>query len=148
MKRLLVLFLILNATSLFCQTKKFTGAWTKINTTYAFEFDLTLNIKEGNKVEGNFLWKVVQYDENNELSQNYYQNKIGKTATEYVKGTYIPSTRKYHLKGYKKDDPHNIIGIDTYEISEDKTGNIGGTTNANGTWLGRINGRKVEINFL
>jgi hypothetical protein len=52
------------------------------------------------------------------------------------------------LKGYKKDDPDHIIGIDTYEIKVDKSGNIGGTTNANGTWLGRINGKQVEINFL
>ena len=51
-------------------------------------------------------------------------------------------------KGYKKDDQHSIIGIDTYELTEDKKGNIGGPTNANGSWKGRINGRSVEFNFL
>lgn len=148
MRKILFLIFILNATTLFCQTKNFTGVWTKVKTTYTFEFDLTLDIKEQDKVEGYFKWTVVQYDKNNPLSKNYYQNKIGKTATEYIKGTYAPSQNKYYLKGYKKDDPDNIIGIDTYEIKVDKSGNIGGTTNANGTWLGRINGKQVEINFL
>ena len=148
MRKILVLILLFNAATLFCQTKHFTGDWTKINTTYSFEFDLTLNIKEDNKVEGYFHWKVVQYDKKNKLSQDYYENKIGKTATEYVSGTYIPSEQKYYLKGYEKDDPHSIIGIDTYEITEDKKGNIGGPTNANGSWQGRINGRLVEFNFL
>jgi hypothetical protein len=148
MKRFLVLIILLNTTALFGQTKKFIGIWTKVNTTYSFEFDLTLKIKEGNKVEGYFLWKVVEYDRNNLFSEYHYQNRIGKTAKEYVKGTYEPSADKYLLKGYKKDDPHSIIGIDTYEITEDKKGRIGGTTNANGTWLGRINGRQVEIHFL
>ena len=133
MKRFLVLIILLNATTLFGQKKIFTGVWTKINTTYSFEFDLFLKIKEGNKVEGYFLWKVVQYDKNNKFSENHYQNRIGKTAKEYVKGTYNPSAGKYHLKGYKKDDPHSIIGIDTYEITEDKKGRIGGTSNTNGT---------------
>lgn len=148
MKKFIILFLILNTTALFCQTKKFTGVWTKINTTYTFEFDLILNIKEGNKVEGYFLWKVIQYDTKNQLSKNHYQNKIGSTATEYIKGIYTPSNGKYTLKGYKKDDPNSIIGIDTYEITEDKAGNIEGTTNANGTWLGRIKGKLAEINLL
>ena len=148
MRKLLILLFILNATTLICQTKTFTGVWTKINTTYSFEFELNLEIKEANKVEGYFIWKVVQYDEKNQLSQNYYQDKIGKTAREYVKGTYTPSSGKYRLKGYKKDDPDNIIGIDTYELTEDKVGNIEGTTNANGKWLGRIKGKQAETYLL
>jgi len=148
MKKVLLFILILNASTVFCQTRKFSGVWSKVHTTYNFQFDLTLNIKEGNTVEGYFIWKVIQYDKNNKLSQIHYQNKIGTTAIEYVKGTYAPSAGKFNLRGYKKDDPNNIIGIDIYEITEDKKGNISGTTNANGTWLGRINGKELEIELL
>lgn len=148
MKNLFLLILLSFSTSLLSQTQQFNGSWTKINTTYQFDFDLILKINSSNQVEGYFIWKVIKYDEKNILSKNHYEKKINHTAKEYVRGTYYPSKKEYVLKGYKKDDPHNIIGIDTYNLKIDKNGDFGGTTNANGSWLGRINGKQLEMEVL
>lgn len=148
MKNLLIIVFLLSVHTLFCQTKQFKGTWTKINTTYIFEFDLILKINKTNQVEGYFNWKVVQSDEKDSFMQEYYEPRLGKTAKEYVKGTYDPVKGVYKLRGCKKDDPHQIIALDTYELAEDKAGDVGGKTFANGTWLGRINGKEVEMDLL
>ena len=148
MKNLFLILLLLNVTTLFSQTNHFNGTWTKIDTTYEFDFELVLNEKGSNRVEGYFTWKVVRYDENSTFSKQYYEKKMGRTGKEYVKGTYNHAEGVYKLKGYKKHDPHAIIGLDTYNLKLDDNGEIGGTTNANGTWLGRIWGSKVKIDLL
>ena len=80
-----------------------------------------------------------EYDEYDDASREYYSDKLGLTAKEYVKGTFDPAKNEYYLTGYKKDDPNLIIGIDTYRLKVDEYENIGGTTKANGSWKGRIN---------
>ena len=128
------------------QTKYFQGNWTKLGTTYDFQFELTLHVARNNQVKGVFHWTFVQYDENFSPSKDYYESKLGLTAKEYVRGTYDPKTKQYILKGYKKDDPHQIIGLDLYRIKEDGTGNnIGGDTRAHHTWQGRINGKRIQV---
>jgi len=148
MRLLILTLLIFSSTASFGQTKTYNGTWTKITTTYAFDFDLILNVNAANQVEGYFIWKAVHYDEFNILSKEYYEDKLGMTAKEYVKGTYNPKEREYLLKGYKKEDPNAIIGIDTYKLQIDENGNIGGTTNANGTWMGKINSKLPELDCL
>ena len=148
MKKLFLILSLLSVTSLFSQTNHFNGTWTKINTTYEFDFELVLNVKESNRVEGYFIWKVVRADENNTFSKQYYETRMGLIGKEYVKGTYNHAKGEYILKGYKKHDPHGIIGLDTYNLKLDENGAIGGTTNANGTWLGRIWGSQVKIDLL
>ena len=148
MKNLFLILLLLSVTALFSQTQQFNGTWTKVNTTYEFEFDLILEVKTSNRVEGYFIWKLVRSDENNTLSKQYYEKKMGMTGKEYVKGTYHSASGEYILRGYKKQDPNAIIGMDTYHLKLGENGDIGGTTNANGTWLGRIKGKQVRIDLL
>ncbi len=136
----LSLFLLTSYPDAACQTQHFRGSWTRIGTNYLFDFDLHLEHGAGNQVQGHFDWKFVQYDETDEFSVSYYRNKIGATAKEYVKGTWNPTTRTYHLKGYKKDDPNAIIATDEYLLKLDSDGDIGGETKSHNTWLGRING--------
>ncbi len=143
----LFLFVLVGNISL-CQTHQYFGTWTKINTTYQFDFDLTLEVKDANQVEGYFNWKLVHYDENNMLSKKYYEKKIDMTAIEYVKGTYDESKGEYVLKGYEKRDPNAIIGTDTYHLKISNNGNIEGTTNANGSWLGRIKGQQNKLDLM
>ena len=96
-------------------------------------------------MKGVFHWELVNYDENFPASKAYYKEKIGLQAKEYVRGTYNASTKEYILKGYKKDDPHLIIGLDLYRIKEDENGHIGGDTKTEGTWKGRINGQSPSL---
>ena len=138
-----IAFTALSFSSISAQTKHFTGNWTKIGTTYDFSFTLHLKHLHGNKVKGYFKWELVSYDENYPLSVNHYKNRIGKKAKEFVSGTYDKSTKTYHLKGYKKEDPDLIIGKDYYKIQVDENGDIGGDTRTSGTWQGRINGKYV-----
>ncbi len=129
---------------IFAQVKHFQGSWTKIGTTYVFEFDLYLNHRDNNVVTGHFDWKVVRFDEKSPQSRDYYKPKLGKTAKEFVRGTYNPTTKEYFLKGYKKDDPNWIISTDEYRLKLDEYDDISGKTKSNNTWKGRINGNAVK----
>jgi hypothetical protein len=148
----LSLFLILCSlfifNSLSGQTRHFNGTWVKAKTTYLFGFDLILKHLDGNRVEGVFVWEVVNYDENSPSSINYYKTKLGKTGKEFVMGSYSPKSKEYLLKGYRKEDPYKIIGLDVYRIKVDQNGDIGGTTKALNSWLGKINGKGVQMEVL
>ncbi len=122
------------------QMKHFHGAWTKINTTYVFEFDLHLEFKENNQVEGYFDWTILKCHEKSIMSKAYYKDKIGKSAKEYVRGTFNPTSRELLMKGYRKEDPHSIIGIDHYKLKLKENGQLEGQTKADGNWKGRIKG--------
>jgi len=126
------------------QTHLFHGSWTRVGTSYLFEFDLHLE-HTGNNVEGYFIWKFVQYDETDGFGADYYKDKIGLTAREYVHGTWNPADHSYHLKGYKKDDPNMIIALDEYLLRMDDNGDLGGDTCSHGTWLGRINANSLVL---
>ncbi len=128
-----------------CQTQLFHGTWTRLGTQYLFDFDLHLEHGAGGKVTGYFIWKFVQYDENDAFSVNYYQDKIGLTAKEYVSGTWDAATRTYQLKGYEKDDPNAIIALDEYLLKVDENGDLGGDTKSQGTWLGRIHAKRLVL---
>jgi hypothetical protein len=128
-----------------CQTHLFHGTWTRLGTVYVFEFDLQLEHGASNTVEGHFNWKFVQYDEDDAFSVSYYQDKIGLTAKEYVRGTWNPADRTYHLKGYKKDDPNAIISLDEYLLKVDGNGDLGGDTRSHDSWLGRINAKVLVL---
>lgn len=138
------LFTVVNLSA---QVRQFKGTWTKINTTYVFEFDLILK-HQGNKVEGYFIWKVIQLDENSSFSKNHYKDRIGLTGKEFIRGSWYPSTNSYKFQGYRKEDPHQIIGLDYYELQLDEFDDIGGKTSTAGSWLGRINGKLVEMDLL
>ena len=148
MKKSLLLLFLFSSTILLnpltAQIKRFTGNWTKIGTTYDFQFDLFIQHTGGNQVKAVFKWQAIAYDVNDPFSIEYYGEKIGLEAKEYVRGTYDKNTQQYILKGYKKDDPHRIIGLDLYRLNVDKNGDIGGDTRAHHTWKGRINGKAVR----
>ena len=128
-----------------CQTHLYHGTWTRLGTSYLFEFDLHLEQGKGNTVDGYFNWKFVQYDENDTFSVSYYEDKIGMTAKEYVRGTWDDATKTYHLKGYQKDDPNSIIALDEYLLKVDGNGDIEGETKSHDSWLGRINAKALVL---
>lgn len=147
MKKLLLLFFLglfcSSASQLFGQNKHFQGTWTKVGTTYVFEFDLHLEHSKDNQVTGFFKWQVTGMDDKSKFSQDHYDSRLGTTAKEFVKGTFNPATKTYKLSGYKKEDPNLIISLDHYILKIDEKGDIGGNTRAHGTWKGRINGKPV-----
>lgn len=91
------------------------GDWTSDKNTSAFtakaEFQET-----GGRVEGWIVWTLVR----SANPQKMY--KSGLTAVEYVRGTFDPPTRLMKVRGYRKDDPNNLVIYDAYNLSlsEDK----------------------------
>ena len=126
------------------QSLYFEGSWTKTGTTYEFPFQLVL-IHQENIVEGYFLWQIQELDENNSISKMYYESKLGLNAKEFVKGSYDLQNETYYLKGYKKEDPHNIISLDSYKLKISKEGIINGSTKSDGNWHGRIDGKEIRL---
>lgn len=146
-KTLFISFLLVSVCTVAAtaQIQLFHGTWTRLGTGYIFDFDLKLEHGTGNKVQGYFDWKFVQYDENDPFSVSYYKDKVGLTAREYVKGTYEPASKTYHVTGYAKDDPDTIISLDEYLLKLDSNGDIGGETSSKNTWLGRINAKSLPL---
>lgn len=68
-------------------------------------------------------------------------NKIGLTATEYVSGSFADDTGTLSLRGYRKDDPNNVlVMVDTYrlQLSPDSR-RISGSARNGGKWNARVN---------
>jgi hypothetical protein len=84
------------------------GDWNS-KTTY---FTATASFTEtGGKVSGQIVWTLQRTSNPKKL------NKVGVSATEYVQGTFNPATRMVSLRGYRKDDPNNIVILDRYNLS-------------------------------
>jgi len=64
-------------------------------------------------VEGQIRWTLK------EATREDYRGKIGLTGTEFVWGSYDASIRQLVIKGYRRDDPHVILGLDRYTLTLD-----------------------------
>lgn len=63
-----------------------------------------------------------------------YAASVELTGTEYVRGE-MKGEGFFVLAGYRKDDPHNFIGLDHYRLAVADNGLvIGGITRDNGPW--------------
>ena len=98
-----------------------------------FEAKMTLRLAADGVAEGRILWTVTKSDRAD------YKDKIGRSGTEFVWGTYDATTRELVIEGYRRDDPYVILGLDQYKLSlgqNHKT--LGGKTRTDGTWEGRL----------
>ena len=92
---------------------------------------MTLNVDvNGGAVTGSNLWKVVESP----------YPWAGKTAKEFLSGTYDSKTRVLEVAGTSKDDEENIIALDAYRLtlSEDGTSLSGNTKCNSDSW--RVSG--------
>ena len=143
-KTFLISFLFLFSLGLYAQspgasilTGKWKGEWSNDKGHY-FTFTLDLKGMPNDSISGAFTWTIVKSPWEEE------QAKLGKTAIEYFKGTYSRDTREVTFIGYKKDDPHLIIGIDTYRLTLSENNNIlEGITKNHGTWKGVFYGSRI-----
>ena len=148
MKRILLVCGILLG-SLVCSAQaggvagEWRGIWTD-PTGYVFTVTMTLETGLGCKtcaaagdgsIRGKIVWMLRKTPAN---ATPELAAKVGMTGTELVKGE-----RKGEgllvLKGYQKDDPNSIIGLDQYRLAISDNGMvIGGITNNNGSWTGQL----------
>lgn len=106
------------------------GEWSNHEGFY-FTFSLNLEEQASGLFTGAFIWRLEK------SPRSFEQPKLGTTAVEYVRGTYNTANRKLTLQGFRKDDPHQIIGIDRYELTLSENAELlAGATKDHGTWKG------------
>lgn len=116
---------------------KWEGDWSSPSGAY-LTADVTFNVNGPEQIEGQIIWTLKRTVDVKKM------DKIGYTATEYVRGRFNPSTRGISLVGYRKDDPNEVLGnLDTYRLvlSQDNQ-QISGTTRNFGRWNGRFSLRR------
>ena len=113
------------------------GEWTsKSSVGYLFKFKMNLKVDDKLQVTGQINWTQLKSPS---------KRNDGKSAVEHIKGSIDKETGLVHVKGFKKDDPQNVIALDEYKITIDQSGSgFNGKTSSHGTWKGLITGKKVE----
>lgn len=108
---------------------EWSGNWNSpTGSTYSAKVTLE-KLDANDKCEGKIDWTLE--DSKNPLRIS----KIGKQATELVRGEYNRPTNLLMMEGYRKTDPNDIISIDKYHLAPSADGKtIDGTTSNNGKW--------------
>lgn len=109
------------------------GVWHNAAGDFEYEAVMSLTTAADGRVAGQIHWTLVRSPRSQE------QARVGMEAIEYVEGAYNTETRALFLEGMRKDDPANIIGLDSYRLVLSADGRqLAGATNNNGTWGGTI----------
>jgi hypothetical protein len=75
-----------------------------------FQYEFSLESLPKGAVEGRIEWTAPR------VERNFYRDKIGTTATEFVRGMYNEASGELSLCGYDKDDPLETIRLDNYRL--------------------------------
>ncbi|MGA2571539.1 MAG: hypothetical protein ABSF23_13550 [Terracidiphilus sp.] len=149
MRKRLLLFGLLVFGVLVCRAQAggIAGEWSGIWTSpsgFVYTAEITLSAGPGcttcaavgeGSIQGQIVWTLRKVGSN---ASAQYAGSEGLTATEYVHGE-IRGDGFFVLEGYRKDDPHNIIGLDRYRLALAENGRvIGGITRNNGPWTGQL----------
>lgn len=113
------------------------GDWSSSSGAY-LTADVNLNDNGGGQFQGQIVWTLKRTVDVKKM------DKIGYTATEYVRGKFNPSTRELSLAGYSKNDPNNVLAnLDSYRLVLNQDNQeISGVTKNFGRWNGRFNLRR------
>jgi hypothetical protein len=114
-------------------TGRWRGQWSTDSGTL-LDFDLKLTGTGAYAVDGEIRWtlrRTVRPDK---------MDKIGLSATEYVRGTFDPETGKLELSGYDKDDPDGVlVMVDDYRLTVSRDGKtLTGLAKNGGKWNGHV----------
>lgn len=96
--------------------------------------EVTLRDTGDGKVDGEIVWTLRRT-----VSQAK-KDKVGYSASEFVRGEFNPSTLGLSLRGYRKDDPSDVLSnLDTYRLTlNPNDSRITGVTSNFGRWNGRF----------
>ena len=108
------------------------GEWTS-PAGYLYAGTLALEVGQNGSVSGAFRWQLRVSPLASE------QGRLGLEGVEYVGGAFDAVSAQLLLQGTHKDDPHAVIGLDTYELSVSQAGDVlKGRTHNHGDWKGQI----------
>ena len=155
MSNRILLFLLVVLSALVCraQTGSVTGDWRGVWTDpsgFVFSAEITLSTVPACKtcavvgdgsIEGQIVWTLRKVSAN---ASDTYAASVGLTGTEFVRGE-MKGDGFFVLTGYRKDDPHTIIGLDQYRLALADNGLvIGGITRNGGAWTGQLIAMRVQ----
>ena len=111
-------------------TKLWAGTWTSPEG-FVYDADVQAKLDPTGAVEARITWALNK----SPASRPEYNDKIGLKGIEFAWGTYDPQTRTLYLEGYRRDDPHQILGLEKYRLTlSDNYKTITGITWNHGTW--------------
>jgi len=117
---------------------KWSGQWTS-PTGFLYLADVDLEIKPDGTAEAAITWMLAASPREGELK------KLGAKGIEYVRGRYDKASGVLALEGYRKEDPSQVIGLDTYRLVIAENGKaLAGVTSNHGDWLGRFWAVRVD----
>jgi hypothetical protein len=98
-----------------------------------FDFDLTLS-RQVMALDGSILWTMRH------TARTDKSDKIGQSATEYVRGNFDPTTGTVNLTGYSKEDPNSVlVMLDVYKLQISADGKkLTGAARNGGKWNGKV----------
>jgi hypothetical protein len=100
---------------------------------FLYTATVRLHVGQDYSVEGQIAWVMERSPRTED------QSKLGLGAAEYVRGKFLPQARVLRVEGYRKDDPHAVIGLDKYHlVISDNDLVLGGITWNHGDWGGLI----------
>jgi hypothetical protein len=98
---------------------------------YVYEAEMTLEIAQDGQLVGAIMWTLRT------AARENMKAKVGLSGTEYVRGRFDSAAKVLRFEGYRKDDPHTILGLDKYRlVVSDNGGTMGGVTHHHGPWNG------------
>jgi len=137
------------------QTNYYKGEWREQgNTTTLFTCIAEINFTSDSIVAGKIIWTYESIDSSDADALNFYKDKKGLTAIEYVSGIYHLATGDVLLKADSIDDKHEIIAPTIYYLKTGmgKTILFGTTTTTDDTGAGlqylHLMGRKGRRDFI
>ncbi len=112
---------------------KWKGEWSTTSGTL-LDFELTLTETDNKAVEGQIRWTLRKTARPDKM------DKIGLSATEYVHGTFDPTTGDLKMRGFNKDDPNGVlVMLDEYKLTVSPDGrSLTGLARNGGKWNGHI----------
>ncbi len=112
---------------------RWSGEWSTESGTL-FDFELTLTETSADKLEGRVVWTMRR------TARPDKRDKIGLTATEYVRGSIDSAKGIVNLSGYGKDDPNGmLVMLDVYRLTISDDGKtLNGQARNGGKWNGRV----------
>lgn len=117
----------------FNPTGRWKGEWSTASGTL-FDFELNLSDTGGDNLEGQIRWTMRR------TARPDKTDKIGLSATEFVRGNADQATRTINLTGYAKDDPSSVlVMLDVYKLNVSADGkSLNGAARNGGKWNGRV----------
>ena len=109
------------------------GQWSTDSGTL-LDIEISITNGQNNAFDGQIKWTMRKTARPDKM------DKIGLSATEFVRGSFDPATGSVKMSGYNKDDPNNVlVMLDSYKLNITSDGHtLSGVARNGGKWNGHL----------